>query len=243
MDVLEAIKFRRSCRKYSSKQVSLDQVGAIVEAAGMAPSSGNQQPWKFVVVRDPSSREAIAEACLEQYWMSKAPVHIVVVAEEDKMKQLYGIRGEKLYSIQNCAAAIQNILLAAENFGLSTCWVGAFEESIISRVCSIPDSARPQAVITLGYSAEKAKKKILQPLPRILGIEGYGASVSDISPFAWDWGTVIRNEVDSLYNLTIGSLVKKTSKFVKKNFKSDAKNFNKNVGKMRKKVKNYFRRE
>jgi nitroreductase len=195
MDGLAAIKNRRSTRKYLEDDVPLDLVGAVVEAGCMAPSAGNQQSWKFVVVKSLDKRKAIAEACLEQYWMSKAPVHIIVVSEDEKIRKMYGVRGEKLYSIQTCAAAIENILIAATDLGLGSCWVSAFEESIISRVLKIPESARPQAIITLGYPDEEPRKKIIQPLERVMHFENYGSRIKEISPFLWNWSSVVEENV------------------------------------------------
>jgi nitroreductase len=146
-------------------EVEWEKIGRILEAGKAAPSSGNIQNWKFIVVEGQEQRKQLAEMCLKQWWMAKAPIHIVVVAEPDKVRQFYGLRGERLYSVQNCSAAIMNMLLAAHSMGLGSCWVGAFEEDGIKRVCSIPQQARPQGVITIGYAAEKP------PLPHEFSLE------------------------------------------------------------------------
>lgn len=159
MDVLECITARRSIRKYKDMEVEMDKVGKVLYAARDAPSSGNLQNWKFILVTDEDTRIKLAEASLNQYWMSEAPVHIVVCAEPEKAEQYYGIRGERLYSIQNCAAAIQNMLLAATAEGLGSCWVGAFEEEMVKRILDIPGNIRVQAIVTLGYANETPDKK------------------------------------------------------------------------------------
>ena len=77
-------------------------------------------------------------------------------AELRRIRQFYGVRGERLYSIQNCAAVAQNMLLAAHALGLAGCWVGAFDEDMVNRILSIPEDAeiRPQIIIPIGYAGE-----------------------------------------------------------------------------------------
>ena len=157
MEVFECINTRRSIRNYLDIPVEWDKVGTILEAGRLAPNSGNIQDYNFIVVQDEEKRKTIAEASLRQHWMSKAPVYIVVCADLKKSERFYGVRGNRLYSIQNCAAAIENMLLTANSLGLGACWVGAFDENVVSRVLGIPDYARPQAIITIGYSDEKPK--------------------------------------------------------------------------------------
>jgi nitroreductase len=168
MDVFEAIKSRRSIRKYLDKPLIWDDVHKIIDAGRLAPSAGNLQNWKFVVVLDQGKREAIAEACLQQNWMITAPVHIIIVSEPDKAERHYGIRGERLYSVQNCAAAAQNMILTAQSLGLGTCWVGAFDEDMVKKIAGIPPEARPQIILTLGYPDEKPPKPIRHPVTHVL---------------------------------------------------------------------------
>lgn len=154
MDSIKAIKERRSIRRYLDKEIKLEIVSEILEAGSYAPSSGNIQNWRFLVVKDKKKREEIADACLGQTWMNQAPVHIVVCSDNRDINAMYKKRSEK-YSVQNCAAAVQNILLAAYDKGLGTCWVGAFNEDRIKRILFIPDNVSVEAVITIGYSAYK----------------------------------------------------------------------------------------
>jgi len=180
MDVIECIYSRRSVRKYTKAPVEWEKIGLVIEAGCHAPSSGNLQNWRFVVVTDRQKRKEIAEACLQQRWIESAPVHIVVCAEPEKAEQFYGIRGERLYSIQNCAAAVQNMLLAAHNYGLASCWVGAFEEEMLKRSLGIPDNIRPQAVVPLGYPAETPRPTPRAPLYDKVYPNSYGTHCKDI---------------------------------------------------------------
>jgi nitroreductase len=129
MDVLEAIKGRRSVRSFKGeKNVPEETVEELIDAARWAPSAGNIQPWEFIIVRNPDIKEKLAEAASNQSFLEEAPVVIIVCADENRSSQGYGQRGKTLYCIQDTAAAIQNIHLAAHSLGLGTCWVGAFRE-------------------------------------------------------------------------------------------------------------------
>jgi nitroreductase len=145
---------RRSVRKYMDQPIEWEKLGRVCDAGRLAPSAGNLQAWKFVVVTEKDLRKQISEACLKQYWMQTAPAYIVVCAEITKLSRFYGIRGERLYSIQSCAAAAESMILMATGLGLGTCWVSAFDEEMIKRILRIPDFVRPQVIITVGYADE-----------------------------------------------------------------------------------------
>jgi nitroreductase len=155
MDALDCILTRRSIRKYKDKPLPWELVVKVFDAGRLAPSSGNLQNWRFIIVREESIRKKIAEASLEQIWMETAPVHIVIIAMPEKAQRFYGVRGERLYTIQNCAAAAENMLLAAHALGLGACWVSAFDEDLMRSVLGLPEHAIPQAIITLGYADEQ----------------------------------------------------------------------------------------
>jgi nitroreductase len=155
MNTEECIKTRRSVRKYKDKQVDWDTITHILDAGKFAPSAGNIQNWKFVVVRSEAVIKKLAQASFDQDWMEDAPVHIIVVGEPEKASRFYGARGERLYTIQSCAAAVENMLLVANELGLGSCWVGAFDESKVKRALNMPEGVTPQAIITIGYAAEK----------------------------------------------------------------------------------------
>lgn len=154
METQECIKTRRSIRKYKDKQVDWDKVTQILDAGKFAPSAGNIQNWKFIVVRKEEVIKKLSQAAFDQDWMEDAPVHIVVVGEPKKAERFYGSRGERLYTIQTCAAAIENMLLTANDLGLGSCWVGAFDQAKLKRALNMPEDAIPQAIITIGYPDE-----------------------------------------------------------------------------------------
>lgn len=181
MDLLEGIWTRRSIREYTDDTVEFEKLTAICEAGMCAPSSGNVQNWRFIVVRDKEKiQEGIANACVDQECVQDAEAMIVVCADEQLCEREYGLRGKRLYSIQNCAAATQNMLLAAHGLGLGATWVGAFNEERLDSLLDIPDIARVQALITLGYPDEEPGEKRMRHIDHICSFETYGMQYKDL---------------------------------------------------------------
>mgnify|MGYP001131724755 CR=1 FL=1 len=168
MDVLEAIKGRRSIRAFKRKTVPEEIVEKLIDAASWAPSAGNIQPWEFVIVQKPEIKRRLAEAALEQSFIEEAPVVIVVCADEKRSSMGYGIRGRVLYCIQDTAAATQNILLTAYSLGLGACWVGAFNEKEAREILETPQEIRPVAMIPIGYPDESPSPRSRRTLSRIV---------------------------------------------------------------------------
>ena len=167
MEFTEVIAARRSVRHFSSRlAVKDDDVRALLLAAVSAPSAGNIQPWRFTVVRSTEARERLA-AALHQRWAAAAPVVIVVSVDPRPCAARYGDRGEMLYSIQDTAAAVQNILLAAVDRGLASCWIGAFDENAVREALAIPGALTPVAVLPVGHSAESSGRPKRRPIEEV----------------------------------------------------------------------------
>ncbi|MFH1331841.1 MAG: nitroreductase family protein [archaeon] len=176
MDVEDAIKQRRSVRSYSDKKVKHDDLIKVINAGRFAPSSGNIQNWVFIVVTDEAKKKEIARACLNQIWMVQAPVHIVICNDLVAAKRAYGDRGERMYSIQNCAVAAQNMILEAESLGLSTCWVGSFDNEGVKRILNIPGGVNPEIILTLGHSSGKVTSHASRhDLSHLIFFENWGS--------------------------------------------------------------------
>lgn len=174
MELDKCIKSRRSCRDYLDKEIPMDLIGEILEAASYAPSAGNMQNWKFIVVSDEKKKCDMAKACINQAWMNEAPIHIVVCNDISKMEELYGDRGGN-YSIQACAGAGQNIMLKAHELGLGTCWVGGFDENAVKNILNIPDNIRIEMIITLGYPNSLDKESRRDPAEFVTYFDEFGA--------------------------------------------------------------------
>jgi len=174
MDVLEAIKGRRSIRAFKSEDVPEEIVNRLIEAACWAPSAGNIQPWEFVIVREGDTKRKLVDAALGQEFIGEAPVVIVICANEERSARGYGSRGKTLYCIQDTAAAIQNIHLAAYAFGLGTCWVGAFSEEHVREALKIPHGIRPVAIIPVGYPNESPQPPRRRSPQQVVHYETFG---------------------------------------------------------------------
>jgi len=173
MDVVDAIKGRRSIRAFQSKEVPQEIVEKLIDMAGWAPSAGNIQPWEFIIVRKSEIKRRLVEAALGQTFIEEAPVVIVVCANQSRSYQGYGVRGETLYCIQDTAAAIQNILLTAYALGLGACWVGAFREEEAREILKIPQGIRPVAIIPIGYPAEAPQPPSRRTVNQIVHYETF----------------------------------------------------------------------
>lgn len=183
METEECILTRRSIRKFKKTKVEWDKVGRIMEAGRVAPSSGNVQNWHFIAVDDEGKRKAITEACFNQDWMAAAPVHIVICCKPGEVKRHYGIRGERLYAVQNCAAAAQNMLLTAHDLGLGACWVGAFEEDKIISLLGVAKGARPQIIVAIGYADEDPLPPMKWKLDNVAYINKWMGRIRDDDEF------------------------------------------------------------
>ena len=150
-DFIKLSKLRRSIRGFKNKDVTKEQLMKLIDAAQSAPSGGNCQPWHFYIIKDKKVQAEIKEKSCRQDWILTAPAFIVVCTESERSSERYGERGRDLYSIQDTAAAIQNILLCAVSMGLGTCWCGAFDEEKLSEVLNLQKDFRPIAIIPVGY--------------------------------------------------------------------------------------------
>ncbi len=167
-DFLRIIKTRRSVRSFKKDPIPKDVIETLLEAGRWAPSAGNIQPWEFFVVGNPELKEKLGRAALGQMFLAQAPVVIVVCAVPLQSALRYRHRGEKLYCIQDTAAAVQNILLAATALGLASCWVGAFDEEAVRRVLGLEPSLLPVALLPIGHGEKTPAPPPRRPLKDIV---------------------------------------------------------------------------
>ncbi|MDJ0763105.1 MAG: nitroreductase family protein [Myxococcota bacterium] len=150
MDVFEAIKTRKSVRRYLEKPVEQEKIDQIFEAARIAPSASNRQEWRFVIVKDRDMRSSIAAAAFNQKFVAKAPVVIVACADTDNHVMACG---QLSYPI-DVSIALDHISLTAVALGLGTCWIGAFDEAVVKSLLRIPNKIRVVELMTLGYPTD-----------------------------------------------------------------------------------------
>ncbi|MDP2871885.1 MAG: nitroreductase family protein [Bacillota bacterium] len=140
MDVLTAIKTRRSIRKYKDVPVPEDKLAQVLEAGRAAPSAGNRQPWRFLVVTDPETRKRLVPAARNQEFVGQAGAVIVACAPDPSLK----------WHMVDVAIALDHMTLAAHELGLGTCWVGAFEPDQVRQLLGIPEEVKVVALLPLG---------------------------------------------------------------------------------------------
>ena len=153
MDCIETINRRRSIRKFKNMDIGKGNIDILLNAAQAAPSAGNMQGRDFIIVTDRTIKRELVVAAHNQHFMASAPVIIVAVANIRRSSSRYGSRGE-LYAVQDATASVMNIMLAATNIGLGTCWIGAFDEDIVRDILNIPIGERPVALVPIGYPDE-----------------------------------------------------------------------------------------
>lgn len=152
MEALEAIRSRRSIRKYTEGTISEEQLRQILEAGRWAATKGNKQPWKFIILKDEKKRSELAAALTSGKFLAQAPVGIAVSIKSDSSPD----------APLDGAAATQNILLAAHALGLGACWISAYNtssENEAKRILNIPEDERLLSIISLGHPAEAPQKE------------------------------------------------------------------------------------
>jgi len=174
MNVFDCIFSRRSVRKFKPQDIDDRLIGVMLHAAVHAPSAGNTQPWHFIVVKDETKRNQLADAAFKQTFIAQAPVSIVVAADLEKASLRYGKRGEQLYAVQDTANAVMLLMLAAQELGLATCWVGAFDEDRVSHVAELPKSFRPVAIVPVGYADEQPENPGRVDFENMTSFNSYG---------------------------------------------------------------------
>jgi nitroreductase len=161
MDILKAVKERRSIRDFQKRDIPRDIVDNLIDALIWAPSAGNLQARKFYFIKDESIKKQIAAAALKQHFIAEAPL-VIIGCTDSHIAYKYGERGVNLYSIQDVACGLMGMMLVAHDNGLGSVWVGAFHEDIVSDILRLPRHLRPVAIVSVGYPS-----KIPPPPPRM----------------------------------------------------------------------------
>ncbi len=167
--MLEVIVSRQSDRKYSSDQIEKEKLDRILEAGRMAPSACNAQPWKFIVVTEPTLLQKIAEAASAKLlgmnsFVGQAPLLLVVIREQPNFSsKVGGTIKNRDYSLIDIGIASENICLQAKSEGIGSCMIGWFDEKIVKNLLKIPRTKRVELIITLGYSLSEQREKKRKP--------------------------------------------------------------------------------
>jgi nitroreductase len=156
MDILKAVKERRSIRDFQKKDIPVDIMNKIIDALIWAPSAGNIQARKYYFVKDITVKRKIAAAALNQNFIAEAPL-VIVGCTDSRISFTYRDRGVFLYAIQDVACSIMGMMLVAHELGLGSTWVGAFYEDQIMKILSMPQNLRPVAIVPVGYPSKIPK--------------------------------------------------------------------------------------
>ncbi len=153
MEIYESIRMRTSTREFLQDPVEEEKLLRILDAARLAPSGKNGQPWTFIVVRDPRTRKLLVPACRNQQFLEEAPVVLAVCGrEEDAYKKMGGYWNSMPVDI---GIAVEHLMLAAHAEGLGTCWIGAFNEEEVRNILSVPKEVKIVALTPVGYPASE----------------------------------------------------------------------------------------
>lgn len=181
MTFRELILQRQSDRKYLDKTVPHEIILECLEAARLAPSASNSQPWTFVVVDDPELKEKVAHKTygpLKSFnkFVPEAPVIVAIVMEKPKLITEAGGRiKKKEYPLIDIGIAAEHFCLAAAEQGLGTCMLGWFDEKSVKKLLEVPKSKNISLLITLGYTPEgyRTRNKIRKPFENIVKFNSY----------------------------------------------------------------------
>lgn len=169
MDVLSAIRGRRSVRSYSTREVEEEKLNKVLETARLSPSANNNQGWKFIVVRDEETRKKLVEAAGGQTFIGQAPVVIAACGTDPERIMKCG---QYRYTV-DLSIAVAYMILEAYEQGLGTCWIGHFDEEVVKEILGIPRKVRVVAMIPLGYPDVNPAPRPRKSLSEIVCYEKY----------------------------------------------------------------------
>ena len=170
MSVLDTVKARGSVRSYKDKPITKQALRDILEAARMAQSADNRQPWEFIVVTDAATRKKLVHAAGNQSFVGEAAAVLVCLAKPEESSSVGPFEGFLI----DLAIAIENMVLTAWDLGIGSCWIGAYDEDKVKDLLSIPTSLRVVSLLTLGYADKRPGPKRRKDLDEIVHYEKYG---------------------------------------------------------------------
>lgn len=187
---LDLVKSRVSCRDYRPMPVPDEVLNACIEAARLAPSACNRQPWRLVVVRDPDRRRRLAAEALlpgiPMPWVGGAPVIVALCAEQELLTHRIAPWFSKVrYDLLDPGIAGEHLVLAATAAGLGSCWIGWINPKAVANILALPRKIKPLALITLGYPAsnrEPSPRRALDEIRRHETWDDAGADETEKQP-------------------------------------------------------------
>ena len=177
---LQLVQARRSVRKFKNKPIERDKIVTCIEAARLAPSAENVQPWRFIVLDEPETIAQFSERAFSGIyrftrWASRAPIIVAICAEPDVLANRLGkqIQGTHYYLI-DIGIAGEHLVLQAQEFGIGSCWIGWFDAKKAKKYLEIPGNWKVVQLLTLGYPQENLPpQRSKKPLKEILYFNRY----------------------------------------------------------------------
>jgi nitroreductase len=170
MDLIDGLKTRRSIRKYQDKPVPDSTIEDILDIARFAPSANNNQPWQFVVIKDPDRKSQLRGGIRDAFFSFSTHILEAPVVLAAWYTPSFLLKQYQPYDVANC---VTYVLLAAHAKGLGTCWIGWFSEDRVKTVLSLPKKAKVAALITLGYPKETPEPRDRNPVKDFVYREVY----------------------------------------------------------------------
>jgi len=181
MKFLDLVKARQSVRRYLSKEVEREKIESCLEAARLAPSASNSQPWSFIVIDEPKLKEAVAKETFSQlisfnHFSLQAPVLIILISERSGfLNKVAEAIKDKQFSLIDIGITAEHFCLQATEEGLGTCILGWFDEKGVKKLLNIPQQKRVELIITVGYPASnQIRPKKRKPIDKIKSYNTYG---------------------------------------------------------------------
>jgi nitroreductase len=159
MDFFETVKNRHSIRAFKNKGIEEEKITRLLETANLAPSAGNLQAYEIVLINENNQKKALSSAAWGQDFIVQAPLVLVFCANLIRSAIKYGDRGKNLYALQDAAISTAYVQLAAVALGLSSVWVGSFNDQRVKEIINSPAHIIPIAILPIGYADESPRTK------------------------------------------------------------------------------------
>ena len=167
MDFLELARRRYSVRSYKSDPVEQEKLDRILDAARLAPTAANRQPYQLIVIHT-ADREAELLRIYSKLWFVQPPI---IICACGLLAKSWARKDGKNYNDVDVAIVMDHLILAATAEGLGTCWIGAFDQAAAKEVLGLPDGVEPIAFTPLGYAADRPPRKKRKPLSELVRYE------------------------------------------------------------------------
>lgn len=178
-DFLKLVSDRRSIRKYLDKPVEIDKIKKCIEAARLAPSACNSQPYKFIVIDNPEVKNRVSKAAFSGIYsacklLGSSPVLIAVVSQKQKLTAWIGNQIQNVnFRYIDIGIAVEHFVLQATELKLGTCWIGWFNQKNVSRILGVPSGYRVEIMLSVGYPAENPHPRNKKSFEEIVSFNHY----------------------------------------------------------------------